>query len=109
MNFLGWRNKSLRGRVLLICTIAAVLLFSLHPELRLLIPLVDALGIDLLAMLIGAQLWGYARPTLLAAYRLAAPPLVRKSQSIAIFLFGYGGPYFHAKLAARFPHLGLAP
>jgi hypothetical protein len=109
MNLLGGRSKNLRGRVLLVCTIAAVLLFSLHPELRLLIPLVDALGVDLLAMLLGAQLWGYARPILLAAYRFAAPPLMRRSYSIATFLFGYGGPYIHAKLAIRFPHLGLAP
>ena len=109
MKLLDWRNKSLRGHVLLIATLAAVILFSLHPELRLLVPLVDALGIDLLVLLLSSRLWSYVKPALLAAHRFVVLPLARKCYSIAIFFFGYGGPYVDAKLSARFPHLGLAP
>ena len=109
MKLLDWPNKSLRGRVLFIATLATVILFSFHPELRLLVPLVDALGIDLLVLLFSSQLWSYMKPFLLAAHRLVVLPLARKCYSIAIFFFGYGGPYVEAKLAARFPHLGVAP
>lgn len=108
MKLLDWPNKSLRGRVLLIATLATVILCSFHPELRLIVPLVDALGIDLLVLLLSSQLWSYIKPFLLAAHRFVVLPLARKCYSIAIFFFGYGGPYVEAKLAARFRHLGVA-
>jgi hypothetical protein len=108
MKLPDWRNKSPSERVLLIATVAVMALLALHPELRLLIPVLDALGIDLLILLVSSQLWSHVKPALLAASRPVVLLLSRKSYSIAIFCFGHGGPYVHAKLSIRFPQLGFA-
>ena len=108
MKLPDWPKKSPRERVLLIATVAVMALLALHPELRLLIPVLDALGIDLMILLVSSQFWSYVKPALLAASRPVVLLLSRKGYSIAIFCFGYGGPYVHAKLSIRFRQLGLA-
>lgn len=40
---------------MLILTMVVIVILASHPELRLFLPLVDALGLDLLLLLVGAQ------------------------------------------------------
>ncbi|WP_282277490.1 hypothetical protein [Stenotrophomonas sp. PS02297] len=51
-----FRNRKLWKRVFQILTWLLVLAFISHPELRLLVPLLDALGLELLLGLAGLQL-----------------------------------------------------
>jgi len=91
-----------RRRLVLAATIALVVLLCAHPELRLFAPVVDALGIDVFALLVGAQVWMVARPVLAWAWDRVGLPLTRRAYAVAIFLFGLAGPYVDATLAARF-------
>jgi hypothetical protein len=90
-----------RRRVVLAATIAVVVLLCAHPELRLFAPVVDALGVDVFAVLVGAQLWMHARPVLAWAWDRLGLPLARRAYALAIFLLGIAGPYVDATLAAR--------
>jgi hypothetical protein len=96
------RSPAWRRRLVLAATLAAVVLLCAHPELRLFAPVVDALGIDVFAVLVGAQLWTFARPLLAPAGDRVALPLARRAYALAIFLLGLAGPYVDATLAARF-------
>ena len=91
-----------RKRLVLAATIAVVIALCAHPELRLFAPVVDALGVDIFAVLVGAQLWEFARPMLAWLRDRVALPLARKAYALAIFLLGMMGPYVDASLAARF-------
>ena len=66
----NWRQKSLRQQIILVLTLVVVVVLASHPELRLFLPLVDALGLDLLLLLIGAQFLDYARPIFFELNRL---------------------------------------
>lgn len=86
-----------------------VVLLASHPELRLLIPFIDAVGIDLFAILLGAQVWSYLEPSLLKLHRTVLLPVVHKFYFFFIFFLGICGPYLDAKIHERFPCLKFSP
>ena len=96
----AWRRRLFLG-----ATILAVVLLSAHPELRLFVPIVDAFGIDLFVLLVGAQLWDYARPMAHWARDQVALPAAREAYDFAILMFGCMGPYVDARISTRFGRL----
>jgi hypothetical protein len=92
MNLLDWRSKTWRERALLIGTLAVIVLLTSHPELRLFVPLVDALGIDLFLILLGSQVWDYARPAMMLSYHSLVLPIARKVYSLMLFFCGCLAP-----------------
>jgi hypothetical protein len=106
MPLFGWPDASWRKRLLVVASLLLVVLFASHPELRLLLPLVDGLGLDLLLVLLGAQLWSHARPLALALYALVVRPALDRTYRVFLFFaFGPFGPHAHGRLSARFPAL----
>lgn len=99
MKLIHWREKNGRQRIFLVLTIAVLVVLASHPELRALLPLVDALGLDLLLLLMGAQLLEYLRPTFVAAHRQLIRPVAKHLYSLLLFLFGMAGPYVGARVA----------
>jgi hypothetical protein len=95
-------NPTSRKRLVLAATIAVVILLCAHPELRLFAPVVDALGVDLFAVLVGAQLWMIAAPVLRWSRDRIGLPLARPAYASGIFMLGMMGPYVDARVAARF-------
>ena len=65
-----WKNPTLRRRLLVILTTVLVLSLAMHPELRLLVPLLDTAGIDVLVTLLGLQTLSLFSETLLPYLRL---------------------------------------
>ena len=105
MKLFDWRNKSWRERIMLILTIIVVVVLASHPELRLFLPLVDALGLDLLLALMGAQFLDYMRPLLYMLHHNIVLPSAVRLYSLIIFFFGIAGPYLDARIATcRFSH-----
>ena len=90
-----------RRRLVLAATILAIVLLCAHPELRLFVPFLDALGLDVFAMLVGAQVWLYARPVLQAIHRAVVLPVARKAYGVGIWMLGMSGPYVHARISTR--------
>jgi hypothetical protein len=90
-----------RGRLVLVATMLAIVLLAAHPELRLFIPFVDALGLDAIALLVGAQAWHYARPMLRHLHRAVVLPAGRRAYAAGIFILGMDGPYVHAWVSTR--------
>jgi hypothetical protein len=99
MKALGWRNKGWRQRALLVLTVVGLVLLASHPELRLLLPIVDALGFDLFLLMVGAQCMAYLRPALAIAYTHAFLPSARWLRSNLGFVGGYAGIYVDARLS----------
>ena len=100
MKFLDWQGRTWRDRALLIAMLVTVVLLSSHPELRLLVPLIEILGIDLFVMLIGAQAWNYFKPLLTLLHRSLILPLARITYTAMVFVCGYPASCVDAKLAA---------
>jgi hypothetical protein len=92
-----------RGRLVLVATILAMVLLAAHPELRLFVPFLDALGLDVFLMLVGAQVWLYARPVLHHLHRSVALPVARQAYAAGIWVLGMAGPYVHARVSTRWP------
>jgi hypothetical protein len=90
-----------RGRLVLVATILAMVLLAAHPELRLFVPFLDALGVDVFVMLIGAQAWHYARPLLHRLHHGIGLPVGRKAYATVIWVLGMDGPYVHAWVSTR--------
>ena len=84
----SWRNKPWLRATLIVLTVVATVLLASHPELRLLLPLMDSLGLDLLLVLVGAQLLDFARPLLYAAQVHVLRPVWRGF----IYFLGIFGP-----------------
>jgi hypothetical protein len=63
-------NPQLRRRLLAILATLLVLSLAMHPELRLLVPLLDATGIDVLVTLLGLQALSLLSDSLLPYLRL---------------------------------------
>jgi hypothetical protein len=95
-----------RRRLFFLATIVAIVLLSAHPELRLFVPLMDAFGFDLFALLVGAQAWDYLRPTAHWVRDRLAIPLARRAYALALFLSGFMGPLVDAEVASRFGRRG---
>ena len=104
-NIGNWRHIEWQKYAMAILTIVVLLILASHPELRLLYPLVDALGVDVLLTLLSVQfisLYGdYVKPSLLLAYRNVLLPMFGKLHSLLLFLGGSFGHY----LTVNFFHL----
>lgn len=76
MAWTGWKNRTLRRRLLGIVSLLLVLALLAHPELRLLVPLLDASMLDLFLALFGAQLLVFlgthVKPVLLLLWQRGA-------------------------------------
>ena len=99
MNLLWWREKPWQQRVLLVLTVVVLFLFAAHPELRLLVPVIDLLGLDLFFLLAASQLMDAIRPALDLAYRSLQPTAVQLYFYL-IFFFGLAGTYRYTPLRA---------
>lgn len=78
--------KTWRGRFWAVATILLVVLLAAHPELRLLVPLLDAIGLDVLLSLMGLQLSAMIGATLRPLFYRAwlwLVPLFRASHRIS--------------------------
>lgn len=84
--------------VFAVATVLAVVLLASHPELRLLVPLIELMGIDVFVAVIGIQCWAAIGPHVSRAYRLAAPPLAAAAYRTLHFCFGCFGPWVDAQL-----------
>jgi hypothetical protein len=100
VKFLWWRDKPWQQRVLLVLTVVALFLFAAHPELRLLIPVVDLLGLDLFFLLAASHLMDAMRPALGFACR-ALSPTTGQLYFYFIFCLGIVGPYVDGLLRSR--------
>lgn len=85
----------------LFATALVVVLLASHPELRVLIPVIDVMGLDVLALLVGSQLWEYARPFLHLMQVKLVHPLARKAYVVMLFFFGYLGIYVDAAVRSH--------
>ena len=99
MKIFEWRKKTWYQRVIFALTIICIIELASHPELRLLLPAIDALGLDLLVLLISAQLLDYARPALYITHRSVLIPLSRRLYALLIFMLGIMGPYVAARVS----------
>lgn len=94
--------------MLLVASIVVFAVLASHPELRLFLPFIDAVGLDLFLVLLAGQLWGYLGPAARVAYSSAILPFARAAYRALIFFLGCIGPYVHARLCSRFPPLTAA-
>ncbi len=99
MNFLKWREINGYRQVMWLFTIILVVVLASHPELRLIIPLLDALGLDLLLFLMGAQFFNYAREVIRTVYLAFVLPLTKLLYRVVIYFFGFAGPYVDAQVS----------
>lgn len=76
MKWSGWKNRTLRRRLLGVASLLLVLAFMAHPELRLMLTLLDASMLDLILALFSAQLLlflgTYVKPFLLLLWQRSA-------------------------------------
>lgn len=100
MNPFEWRRKAWYHQAISLLTIVLVVVLAAHPELRLLLPLVDALGLDLLLLLIGAQSLAFAMPLLHSAHHALIRPAAAWLHWLAMLLLGVMGPYVEARVSA---------
>jgi len=74
-----WKDPALRRRLLGALTVLLVIGLAAHPELRLLVPLLDATGLDVLMTLLGLQAVAFfsdsLKPWLLVGWQRIAPAL----------------------------------
>jgi hypothetical protein len=98
MRLLSWRDKPWQKRALLVLTAVLLVLLAAHPELRLLVPVVDLLGIDLFVLLAASPLLEALRPAL----NVVRDALPRADQLYfyGIFCLGIAGPYIDGLLRA---------
>ena len=87
MKLFKWREKTWWQRGVLILTVVVVVILASHPELRLFLPLVDALGLDLLLFLMGAQFLDYVRPWVAMAHRYVVQNHVFRLHSLFLLFF----------------------
>ena len=100
MKFSEWRKKGWYRHIIFALTVLLIVALASHPELRLLLPVVDSLGLDLLLLLITAQFMDYARPLLNSTFRLAIVPVAEKCFSFVIYFLGIMGPFVEARVSA---------
>ncbi len=96
------QKKSKRELTMYVLTTILIIMLSFHPELRLFLPLIDAVGLDLILLFIGAQALDYVRPFALIAYHRFLRPLAAKLYRLLLFFFGIAGPYVEASIATHY-------
>jgi len=97
MKLFKWREKTWWQRSVLILTVIVVVVLASHPELRLFLPLVDALGLDLLLLLMGAQFLDYVRPGLALARSYLVQHHVFRIHSVFLQFFFNIGFHTHSR------------
>lgn len=79
MKLPDWRSPHWRKRFWTVLTVVLVVLLASHPELRLLVPILDAIGLDVFIALLGLQLTSslsaMLKPPFLAAWHRLVPAL----------------------------------
>ena len=85
---------------MLALTLVLVVVLASHPELRLFLPVLDALGLDLVVLLVGVQLLAFARPLARQANRRILLPLAALLYSAFLFFLGMMGPYVNARVGS---------
>ena len=95
------RERDWQRYAWLFATAVVVVLLASHPELRVLIPVIDVMGLDVLVLLVGSQLWEYARPSLHLAHAKLVLPLAKKAYLLMLFFFGYVGIYVDAGIRSH--------
>lgn len=88
-----WRKERWYRCSIAVATVLAIVALASHPELRLLLPLVDVLGLDIFIFLIGSQVFTFVQPLASSFYRAILRPALRRVFSLAMFLLGVSGPY----------------
>src|SRR6185503_19227694 len=76
MRFFDWHNPAWRRRLWTLVSVLAVVAFVAHPELRLLLPVIDAIGIDVFVGLLGIQIVSLLDERLRPVAALAGMPLL---------------------------------
>jgi hypothetical protein len=99
------RNDRWRDGIVWLATVVVFVLLASHPELRLILPFIDAVGLDLFLLLLGSQLWSHLKPAAATLYASVMAPVGRAAYRGSIFLCGCIGPYVHARLCLRFAPL----
>ena len=102
LNLFNWRDKKWRKPVMAVLTVVVLLVIVSHPELRLLFPLVDALGVDVLVTLLSVQflsLFGdYVKPSLCLLYRNVMLPLLDELHEMFMYFSGSFGHYLTVRI-----------
>jgi hypothetical protein len=78
----NWRNPALRKRFWTFVSVLAVVAFVAHPELRLLLPLIDAIGVDVFVGLVGIQMIALVEDRLLPAAALVGVRIIPSVRAI---------------------------
>ena len=107
------QNKTWRQRLVLILTLILVVLLMMRPELRIFLPLLDALGLELLLAIMASQVIDFVRPGFHLFVRYIVGPSAAKLYAQVLFLFGVTGPYMGAWassfIASQWPVAKAAP
>jgi hypothetical protein len=82
------QSKDWRRYGLAVLTFAVLVLLATHPELRLLVPIIDAVGLDVLFFVCGAQALSSARDVMC----LYVLPLVGRLYRGALYFLGIAAP-----------------
>lgn len=98
MKIFEWRKNQWYRYAMIVMTVVAVIVLAANPEFRLLLPLVDALGLDLLLLIMGAQLFDSLKPLLNVLRNRVAAPLVKNLWSVVVYFLGVAGPYADARV-----------
>ena len=101
MSLSKWRNKTWMNRFIFFATVIVILSIASHPELRLLVPVIDVLGLDVFILVIGFQSWSVVRPAAVWVCNRAVMPMCSAFYRALLFMFGYMGPYVEARIACR--------
>lgn len=103
MQIFNWRKERWYRYSVVAATIIATVVLASHPELRLLLPLVDALGLDLFVFLVGSQVLAFVQPLVSSLYRAILRPVLQSAFSLALFVLGVSGPYPEAHVVMPRP------
>jgi hypothetical protein len=101
MKNFAWRSKPWFRTAILVLTIVATVLLAAHPELRLLLPVLDGLGLDLLVLLVGSQALAFALPMLETLWSRVLRPIALVGYRAFIESLGIIGPYVDGALTVR--------
>jgi len=85
-----FRNRKLWKRVFQILTWLLILAFFSHPELRLLVPLLDSLGLELLLGLMGLQLLDVYRERVAPCAALFVRRVLHPASIAVVDAFAHG-------------------
>jgi hypothetical protein len=108
MKIFELRKNPWYRRAVTIVTVISIVVLVAHPELRLLLPLVDVLGLDLLIYLAGSQLATFMRPLVYWFDRVVLRPGVHNVFSLGLFLFGVSVSYPEAHVVMPLKPWGFA-